>query len=82
MLQNLIPIMDTNAHLLLKEAHAIWDAANQDVCACERKLAQALSEYEAGRAPLPSELLAQVQALRADCNAKFKALLAAMRNES
>jgi hypothetical protein len=74
--------MDGQSHFHLKDAHAAWNDANQQVRACERMLAAALSEYEAGKGPLPADLLAQVEALRRDCNAKFKALMTAMKNES
>lgn len=68
-------------HAELTAAHAIWDEANRKVRACERLLAAALSDYEKNKAPLPTELMAEVQAMRLDCQAKFKALMAAMRHE-
>ena len=66
----------------ITEAHRIWEAANLKVRACERLLAAALFEYEKGVAPLPTEMLAEVQAMRLDCQAKFRALMAAMRHET
>jgi len=74
--------VDRQTHSRLVHAHATWDAANRHVRECERKLAAALSDYEAGKAPLPIELLHEVEALRADCGVKFKALLAAMHTET
>lgn len=73
--------MDHKAHAFLKAAHETWDEANRNVRACERRLADALFLYESGLGPLPSELMAEVQAMRVDCNAKFQALMAAMRRE-
>lgn len=68
-------------HSALSEAHKAWDEANRKVRASERLLAEALSQYEKGLMPLPSKLLAEVQAMRLDCAAKFKVLMAAMRSE-
>jgi hypothetical protein len=62
----------------VQELHAIWDAANQRVRAHERLLASALKLFQEGKVPLPQEIIAEVQAMRSDCNAKFKALLAAI----
>jgi phospholipase/lecithinase/hemolysin len=58
--------------------HAQWDAANQRVREHERLLAAALKLYEQGQTPLPQDLIDEVQAMRSDCNAKFKALLSAL----
>ena len=74
--------MDNKAHSLLTAAHKTWDEANRKVRDSERLLAEALSMYESGQGPLPSELMAEVQAMRVDCNAKFQALMAAMRGGS
>lgn len=62
-------------------AHVSWDEANRKVRACERLLATALSHYETGEAPLPTDLLKEVQAMRLDCQAKFKLLMDAMRHD-
>jgi hypothetical protein len=68
-----------NSHL--RDAHSVWEKANQAVRASERELAQALSDYQAGNGPLPADLLEHVQALRTDCNAKFKVLMTALSYE-
>jgi hypothetical protein len=62
----------------VQELHRIWDEANQKVRQHERLLAAALKLYEEGRAALPQEMIDEVQAMRADCNVKFKALLGAV----
>lgn len=62
-------------------AHTAWDEANRNVRARERLLAIALSQYAKGEAPLPSVLMAEVQAMRVDCQAKFKSLMASMRKD-
>jgi hypothetical protein len=62
----------------VEELHAVWDEANQRVRQHERLLAAALKLYGSGDARLPQEMIDEVQALRADCNAKFKALMAAV----
>jgi hypothetical protein len=62
----------------VQELHARWDEANKRVREQERLLAAALKLYEEGKAGLPQEIIDEVQAMRADCNAKFKALMAAV----
>jgi hypothetical protein len=74
--------MDAKAHSHLTTVHKAWEAANLEVRATERKLAEALSAYEAGTGPLPVDLQKLVLTLRTDCNEKFKALMAAMSSEA
>ena len=74
--------MDTKAHSALTAAHTAWELANRQVREKERVLAAALSAYESQQGPLPSELMAEVHAMRIDCNAKFQVLMAAMRGDS
>jgi hypothetical protein len=62
----------------VEQLHAQWDEANKRVREHERQLAVALKLYEEGKAGLPQDLIDEVQAMRTDCNAKFKALLAAV----
>ena len=62
----------------LQELHASWDAANQRVRSHERLLAAALALFEAGKGEVPVQMIEEVQAMRTDCNAKFKALMAAV----
>ena len=62
----------------VEELHAQWDAANLRVRQHERLLAGALKLYEEGKLPLPQDMIDEVQAMRSDCNAKFKALMAAV----
>jgi hypothetical protein len=62
----------------VQERHAEWDEANKRVREHERLLAAALKLYGEGKAPLPKEMIDEIQAMRADCNAKFKAMLAAV----
>ena len=62
----------------IDEAHAAWDAMNQQVRTHERLLAEALDLYRRGLGPLPMGMIEEVRAMRADCNAKFQTLLAAL----
>jgi hypothetical protein len=62
----------------VQELHAQWDEANQRVREHERLLAAALKLYGEGKAALPQQMIDEIQAMRSDCNAKFKALLAAV----
>lgn len=62
----------------VQERHAEWDKANKRVREQERLLAAALKLYAEGKAPLPQAMITEIQAMRADCNAKFRAMLAAV----
>lgn len=65
----------------LQELHAIWDEANQRVRDHERLLAATLKLFEEGKTDLPQQMIEEVQAMRADCNAKFKTLMAAVSHQ-
>jgi hypothetical protein len=70
--------MTLEPHKAMKEAHAAWDAANQKLRESERLLATALKQYEEGQGPVPLDIIEKVNAMRMDCGAKFKAMMAAL----
>jgi hypothetical protein len=74
--------MTSTSSSTVQERHAEWDEANQRVREHERLLAAALKLYGEGKAPLPKEMIDEIQAMRADCQAKFKAMLAAVGKRS
>lgn len=63
----------------VREAHLAWNAANENLRNYERLLASALELFASGRGPLPQDMIDECNAMRADCNEKFQAMLAAMR---
>lgn len=62
----------------VRAAHARWQELNQKLRHTEALLSAALGLYSAGKGPLPEALMTETRALRADCNERFKALMAAM----
>jgi hypothetical protein len=62
----------------IEEAHAAWDKMNRKVREHERLLAEALQMFSEGRGPLPQDMLDEVQVMRGECNARFKALMSAL----
>lgn len=62
----------------VRDAHAAWNAANDRLRAFERLLATALELYASGQGDLPQDLIDECQAMRKDCQKKFKAMLAVM----
>lgn len=63
----------------IRETHAAWNEANDKLRKYERLMASALEQYAAGQGELPQAMIDEVNAMRADCNTKFQAMMAAMR---
>lgn len=60
------------------QAFAAWQARREELQAKSQVLEAALRSYTEGTGPMPSELMDEVHALRRDCDALFKDVLAAV----
>lgn len=71
--------MTTELDIRVRETYAAWNNANELLRQYERLVASSLALYASGQGDLPQAMIDECSALRADCNAKFQAMLAAMR---
>ena len=73
MAQNAAPDRD------LEELHADWEALHTRLRVHEQLLSDALALYAKGEGPRPDSIIAEVEQMRADCAARFRRLMAAVK---
>jgi hypothetical protein len=63
----------------LTRLHAEWDALHTRLRVHEQLLSDALALYARGEGPRPDAIIQEVEQMRAECSARFKRLMAAVK---
>jgi hypothetical protein len=63
----------------LTRLHQEWQALHSQLRVQEQLLSDALALYARGEAPRPDVLIGEVEQMRAECSARFKRLMAALK---
>jgi hypothetical protein len=63
----------------LEQLHADWHALHTRLRVHEQLLSDALALYAKGEGPRPDSIIKEVEQMRAECSARFKRLMAAVK---
>ena len=63
----------------LAQLHAEWHALHTRLRIHEQLLSDALALYAKGEGPRPDSIIGEVEEMRAECSARFKRLMAAVK---
>lgn len=66
----------------LDTLHHDWEAVHSRLRELEQRLSNEIALYARGRGPRPVDLMAEVEALRAECARRFEALMQGVRRDS
>ena len=64
----------------LARLHQEWQELHARLRVHEQLLSDALALYARGEGPRPDSMIAEVEQMRAECSARFKRLMAAVKN--
>lgn len=66
----------------LDKLHHDWETVHTRLRELEQRLSEAIALYARGRGPRPVDLIAEVEALRAECARRFEALMQGVRRDA